>query len=373
MAREIEPNDLVIYFLNVGFGDNIIIEFPADKHGYHNYGLVDCKNGKKTIDFLDKLIAKNPSVEKKRLEFVCATHPHYDHISGISTVLNSDYRPHEFWDSGFRHNSQTYIKILQDVLQDDKGIIKMVRISSGMEWYFDKVRITALSPSVSLRNRYATYGIDINNASIVLRIEHFKDNVISRQQLEYEGDSSLEIERKAGSSVVILAGDAEFDSWACITQEYPMRERTSSHDPAIKKIVNYLSSAVVKVAHHGSMHSTCLDVYEKMHPKHAVISTKQERSTKKSDNNQLGRLTRYLFPHESATTALEECDVKVITTDGSYEEQYQDDGLTKKDKENAHEGTIVVVVPPGGYSRVWKLNDKVNDIPEVPKTFPTSD
>lgn len=365
MARRIRPSDLVIHFLNVGFGDNIMIEFPADNNGYRRYGLVDCKESRKTLAYLGDLMPKNTTGERARLAFVCATHPHYDHIKGISAVLKSKYRPHEFWDSGFRHNSQTYSRILQNVV--DKNI-RMVRVSSGMEWYFGRVRITALSPSVALRNRYATYGVDINNASIVLRIEHYKENVISMQSREYKGDISHEIEREAGRSVVILAGDAEFDSWACISQEYPKVERTSAHKPLVRKMVNYLSGAVVKVAHHGSMHSTPLDVYEKMHPKFAVISTVQRQSAKASKHSPIGEIRRDLFPHQSTAMALEECDARVITTDGSYEGQVLDDGATKKDAENDHPGTIVVVVPPGGKIKWKKLRDSAGNSATPPRS-----
>lgn len=362
MVRSIEPDDLVIHFLNVGFGDNIVIQFPKDENGNRKYGLVDCTSSRKTLDYLRKLM-RNDNAQITRLAFICATHPHYDHISGISRVMDSPYYPYEFWDSGFRHNSQTYIRILEHII--DKNV-KMVRVSSGMEWYFNQVRITALSPSIRLRNRYATYGVDMNNASIVLRFEHNRENVITMQSKEYEGNTSVEAERRAGRSVVILAGDAEFDSWSHVCQEFPMVERTSAHKPLVKKMVNYLSSAVVKVAHHGSMHSTPLDVYEKIGPHTAIISTKQEESTKQLNNSAIDKIKRDMFPHQSATMALEECDAKVLTTDGSYEGQTRDDGSGKKDAANMYPGTIVAFVPPGGTVVCEKLNDRDFDLATPP-------
>lgn len=352
--KPIKPDDLVIHFLNVGFGDNIVVELPADSDSKRSYGLVDCKDSAKTLDYLGKLVHGEPS----RLAFVCATHPHYDHISGMPAVISDDqYYPHEFWDSGFRHNSQTYSRILEEVIAKN---IRMVRVSSGMEWYFHQIKITALSPSITLRNRFATYGVDMNNASIVLRIENNKENVITMQSREYKSNKSFEAEREAGRAVVILTGDAEFDSWSHVCQEFPMVERTSTHDPLVKKMVNYLSGAVVKVAHHGSMHSTPLDVYEKMGPHLAVISTKQEVSSKKLKNSPLGQINRDLFPHPSAAMALEECDTEVLTTDGSYEKQ--------KNLEEAREGTIVVVIPPGGGWRRKKLEDKAKDMADPPSS-----
>ena len=357
-AKRIDPEDLVIHILNVGFGDNILLEFPADGSGERSYGLVDCYNSKKSKAYLKKLIQKRPG--RSQLKFVCTTHPHLDHIQGIRSILtDATYRPEEFWESGFRHNSVTYQRILQAVSTEG---IKMVRVSSGMEQYFGKVRITVLSPSVALRNRYATYGVDMNNASVVLRLEHHREDVLLMAAREYKGNASLEAERKAGRSVVILAGDAEFDSWAQIAQEYPRRERTSKHDPLVKKMVNYLSCAVVKVAHHGSMHSAPLDIYEKMKPELAVVSTKQKWSKREGDR-QTGK--RRLFPHQSSIIALEECDAKMLTTDGSYDSKKKTgagSGPTAKGKP----GSIVVVVPPGGKVRWRKLKDKVGTIPDPP-------
>jgi len=175
MATAIKPQDLVVHLLNVGLGDAVLIEFPADTEGQRSYGLVDCFVFEKTRGYLNKLRTLRPGHSK--LAFLCATHPHLDHIKGIKAFVESEkYRPQEFWDSGFRHSSKTYEGILIK-LRDYK--VKTVRVTSGMEWYFGKVRITALAPSVQLRNQYATYGVDMNNASIVLRLEPSPRRVVS--------------------------------------------------------------------------------------------------------------------------------------------------------------------------------------------------
>jgi len=350
LPTPIEPEDLVFHFLNVGFGDNILVEFPIDKAGKRSYGIVDCRDFKKTKQYLDSLMNKRPG--KSELEFMCATHPHADHISGINSFLQDEkYRVKEFWDSGFRHKSQTYIKILQSLLLQG---IKLIRVSSGMERYFGKVQVTVLAPSIRLRNMYATYGVDMNNASIVLRFEHHAEDVMLIKSREYTGNVSLEAERQAGRSVVILAGDAEYDSWSQITEEFPRLEKTESHEPLVKKMVNYLACSALKVAHHGSMHSAPLDVYEKMSPEIAVVSTEQEKGTK-----QVGglTLTRELFPHRLAITALEECGAQILTTDGSYE--------SEKESSPKKPGSIVIVVPPGGKPRWAKLDDAMTDTPKV--------
>ena len=350
MSKPIKPEDLIFHFLNVGFGDNILVEFPVDEKGERSYGLVDCRNSEKTEDYLDELRKVRPG--SPELKFVCATHPHYDHISGIPAFLKSEnYKVKEFWDSGFRHKSQTYLKILDSLLING---IELNRMSSGVERYFGKVQVTALAPSIRLRNKYATYGVDMNNASVVLRFEHHGEDVISMKSEEYTGNASLEAEREAGRSVVILAGDAEYDSWAHITEEFPKLERTSENDPLVKKMVNYLACSVLKVSHHGSMHSAPLDVYEKMKPEKAVISTEQEESTKNICGSSR---TRGLFPHILSVTALEECGAEICTTDGCYEA-----ANTASQKKP---GSVIVVVPPGGKPRIKKLDDTSKTVPKV--------
>ena len=64
--------------------------------------------------------------------------------------------------------------------------------------------------------------------------------------------------------------------------------------------------------------------------------------------------------------ALEECDAKVLTTDGSYEKQHRASG-GKKDADNAHEGTIVVVISPGGGLRYKKLKDRAKEMATPPR------
>jgi len=351
----IKDEDLVLHILNVGFGDAMLVEFPTSDGRPRELAVVDCYKWTKMQAYLKELCKKRPI---GRMAFVCATHPHYDHVAGIKAILDDQrWRPEKFWDSGFRHKSATYVSILETVR--DTGI-QMVRVSSGMEEYFGSVRVTALSPSVSLRNRYATFGVDMNNASIVLRLENCADDVVTTQSQRYIGTRDPEIDRRAGPSVAILGGDAEFDSWAQISDEYRRVESTSAHKPLVKKMVNPLGCSVVKVSHHGSMHSIPLDVYERMSPAWAVISTKQEISSKTVNNKVL---TRGLFPHDTAALALREIGSRVLTTDGSYEKELDENGQPR-DRDMAHAGSVTVVIPPGGCPRVKKLKDGVGDVPE---------
>jgi beta-lactamase superfamily II metal-dependent hydrolase len=342
--KPIHDEDLVIHVLNVGFGDTTIIEFPAepdtDGNMIRSYGLIDCRDADKTRKYLLELAARRPAT--MQLAFMCATHPHVDHISGMRTmILDECFTPRVFLDCGFRHSSQTYRGVLM-ALQEYN--VPLERVSSGMECYWGTVRVTALAPSVLLRNQYGTDGIGINNASIVLRIENCA------------ADNELVCE--VGKSTMILGGDAQLSSWELITQEFPEVQRPSSHQPQVQKMVNLLACRVLKVAHHGSVHDSALDLFKRMRPALAIVSTKQEQRTKQATN-----LGHGLLPHPATTLALEEVGAKVLLTNGRMETL--EAGGKRCDPENTHEGSVIVVIPPGGLARWRKLGDRENQLPEI--------
>jgi beta-lactamase superfamily II metal-dependent hydrolase len=350
MPRPIRQTDLVVHVMNVGFGDAILLELPTTLAGDNLLGIVDCYKGAKMLSYINRLKDIRPF---DGVAFICATHPHLDHIAGIEGLLTDPLtRPREFWDSGFRHKTTTYLRILETLRRE---AIPMRRISSGMEFYFGTLRVTALGPSVALRNRYATYGVDMNNASIVLRLENCADDVVVVESVRYRDKDDPEVLREAGDSVVILGADAEYDNWAQITQEYPHVERTSQHDPLVKKAVNLLNCAVLKVSHHGSMHSTPLDVYERMSPALAILSSRQEESTATHGG---AAVTRWLYPHPVAIETLKESGSEVVSTDGFFEGHVGSG--------NPNPGTVVVAVGPGEKPRFVKLRDTVDAVEPPP-------
>lgn len=350
MPTTINPTDLVVHVVNVGFGDAILLELPTTAEGENLLGVVDCYKGSKMLAYIKALHLVRPF---DGVAFICATHPHLDHVSGIrKLLLDPITRPREFWDSGFRHKTATYLSILETLHRER---IPMRRVSSGMEFYYGTLRLTALGPSVALRNRYATYGIDMNNASIVLRLENCEDDVVVVESVRYRDKEDPELLRDAGDSVVILGADAEFDNWAQIAEEYPYVERTSKHDPLVKKVVNLLNCSVLKVSHHGSMHSAPLDVYERMSPSLAILSSKQEESAVTRRGQPV---TRTLYPHPVAIETLRESGSDVLSTDGYYE--------SLLGAGEAHPGTVVVAVAPGKKPRCTKLSDDTNTVPAPP-------
>jgi competence protein ComEC len=100
---------LLVYFLDVGQGDSILIQF-AGKNVLIDGGEEDM--GLKVVSYL-----KDHGVSS--LDLVVATHPHSDHIGGLITVLNA-IPVKQILDSGQAYSTRTYEDFLNII--DQKNI-----------------------------------------------------------------------------------------------------------------------------------------------------------------------------------------------------------------------------------------------------------
>ncbi len=258
--------DLFVHVVDVAHGDAIILELPSYRADapMGRYAIVDTGRPEKAYrgrvtNYLKTLIdlrnhgeSQNPNASQGfEIEFVCITHPHSDHFGGLSNLLNDklfDGRIRQFWDCGFRTTSLTYNRLLERIAADDRIVYE--RIAAGFECELGDVRVSALAPSLDLRNRFDTFGVDRNNASVVLRIQHKR-------------------------SIAILAGDAYLESWGKILEEFPRRTKITyarGASPQRSEGVNQLNCQLLKAAHHGSKHGTNLEVLEKLTPTHVAVT-----------------------------------------------------------------------------------------------------
>lgn len=254
------PNATRIHIVNVDHGDAIIVEF-ADYAGMAHYGIVD--TGRPEVAYRSRVSDYMAVLASLRdmdysIEFVCVTHPHEDHYGGLATLLDrfappnpqapTDHRIRQFWDCGFRTVAKTYNQLLERIADDPR--IVFVRQSAGAEYEYGDTRVTVLAPSLDLRNRFDTFGVDRNNASIVLKIQFRR-------------------------SIAILAADAHFDSWGKVSEEFPRTSKISYFEDADverSEGPNQLNCQILKVSHHGSKHGTSLEYLEKLTPKHFAIT-----------------------------------------------------------------------------------------------------
>ena len=254
---QLRDDDLALFVLNVGDGDALVVRFPIIVPGDPpTYGVIDSFDADKTIALINDLGA-GP------IRFVCATHPHFDHIRGLRDVLRT-FRNSvaEFWDSGFRYTSATYLRLLEEVETQAPGI-RFIRPTSGFEFMHARAQVTVLSPSIALRNRYDTYGVDVNNASIVARVRY----PVPAPSVQYPGSKSPAAGKPVTTRTIILGGDAQTDAWGQVIQEFPHLDL----DPKnwVRQIgggtgSQPLACDLFKVSHHSSKRGVNLELLERM-------------------------------------------------------------------------------------------------------------
>ncbi len=360
----IRNDRLRIHVINVGHGDSILIELPDSlrdgvrrpRIGLVDAGGEDANVRTKTADYIQTFLeyrleappstaATDPDAEDYIFEFICLTHPHADHLYGMMDVLDqlggenvpARMHPREFWDCGFRYNTTGYLEILQELAEHPE--IQFMRVASGTEFHFGDVEILALAPSIDMRNRYDTYGVSVNDASIVLRITF-------------------------GNGVAVLTGDAHFDTWGKVCEEFPRTRhlvyppgaggrqdmRSADRDDiAFLNQENQLNCQLLKVSHHGSKRGTSYEYVEKLSPTQFAISCDQ--------NDEYSGNWRHKFPHPITRLLLAE-------ETGDFEahdtEIPDTDALGDHVGTTAEMGTLVYRVGRGNQVRRWRLGDRKN-------------
>ena len=207
--------ELIIHFLDVGQADAAILQC-GDEVLMIDGG--ESADSSLIYSFLTKTLGIT------HIDYMIATHPHADHIGGLSGALNACsvgvvYSPVRSFDS---KQFSSLVKYTQKQGRD----LTMPEV--GDIFFFGDAQVQFLSPSTEYSN--------INDCSIVVRITH-------------------------GNNTFLFMGDAEWDA------EHDMVD--SGYD---------LSATVLKVGHHGSDTSSSYVFLRKVMPKYAVISCGKDNS-----------------------------------------------------------------------------------------------
>ncbi len=210
-TSKVVDGNAVFTFIDVGQGDSTLIQF----NGYDI--LVDA--GEKSYG--DDVVKALKDAEVDDLEFLVATHPHSDHIGGISKVLEN-YTVENFVMPDVEHNTTTYEKLLDKIIEKD---INVIIPSQGTDLIdIEGVNVKVISPEI-------TNDDNLNNYSICLRVDY-------------------------GNTRLILTGDAEAKIEEMIL------------DSGIA-----INADIYQVGHHGSVTSNTQAFLEAMQPQIAVISS----------------------------------------------------------------------------------------------------
>ncbi len=201
---------LVVHYIDVGQGDSMLIQVNGKNM------LIDAGpevNSSKLITYLTKQ-------HIKKLDYVISTHPHEDHIGGMTKVINK-FSILNFYAPKITTTTNSF-KYMIDSLQHKALKIQIAKAGVTLD-LGNNVHCEMLAPNSD------TYK-DLNNYSAVIKLDY-----------KY--------------TTFLFTGDAQ----------------KLSEDEIIKKGYD-LTSTVLKVGHHGSRTSTSDEFLQKVNPKIAIIS-----------------------------------------------------------------------------------------------------
>ena len=357
-VEDVADEDLVYILLNVGDGDAQIVVLPRRSDGARLGLVIDAAKRSKLDRAVNALMAvdllRRPPARDRLFPLVCATHPHNDHIAGMGRFLR-DWSADvgEFWEPGYRHPSPAFFAMMNAVEEAD---FAHAQPASGFTRYLGLVRVTVLTPAIGLRNRFDTYGVDINDASISLKIEFPASRVEVKDGTRKLHDRRL---RK-----LILGADSLMLSWAQALIDWPELHPDNS---AVAKLLRKAQGAsplrahVFKVPHHGSKHGVTVDLVEQIRPQLSLLSCR-------------GGGGRFNFPHDVAVEAIREAVEPIATEPAGIHSPDHLLGIHSTgdcDPAGASLGSIPVVIGPKANKwNVWRFGDGPNDALNVGNAAP---
>jgi Metallo-beta-lactamase superfamily len=362
-------DDLIYFCLSVGDADAQVLLLPNAPTGALDANgspvtrrpvmVVDAGTPTKVRRFLERLpeVSGGTIPPIDHIDVVVATHPHGDHIAGIPDLLAAyKGRVAEYWDPGYFHPSGTYFGVMELLARQSDTVY--VQPTSGLRRFIGNTDVTVLTPSVGLRNRYDTYGIDINNSSISLRV------ATPAGRAKFVPNQSWQLldgvdDRHQFS--LILGADAQTESWSQALSDFPELVKSESEiAKAIGAATNnrdFLKSDVLKVAHHGSKKGVSYELVERMQPKYMLVSCAAS--------------SVHGFPHQLNQHILREAKMRLAKSGGEH--RPTDDHLrgvfytSQSDTDGEGLGSIAVVGRNTVEISMWRLGDRPNEIPDFSK------
>jgi beta-lactamase superfamily II metal-dependent hydrolase len=233
------------------------IDFVAVGQG--DASLVTSTSGKTVLidggprEAADELVAFLRGRGAGPIDLLLLTHRHADHLGGLASVVRRR-GARLFMDAPFPHPSPAYAALLETL--EARGVpVREARAGRVVD-LGGGARLVLLGPASPPIARSRS---DVNSNSVVARLEHGRVRVL------FTGDAEAVTERR------LLADGAD------------------------------LRAAVLKVAHHGSAHSTTRPFLEAVAPGIAVVSC--------------GAGNEYGHPHRSTLARLGTAGARVFRTD----------------------------------------------------------
>lgn len=217
---------LSAHFIDVGQADSTLVKLANGETM-----LIDAGDNKTGIDAVAYI--KNAGI--KRIDYLVATHPHADHIGGMSDVIKQ-FDIGRIYMPDAAANTKTFSDMLDAI--EEKNI-PVTKAAAGVNIFsFDNMSADIIAPN---SEKYD----DLNNYSAVVRLTY-------------------------GDTAFLFMGDAETLSENEITAE--------------------VKADVIKIGHHGSDTSTGKNFIMRVSPRVAVISVGEGNSYGHPKKSVLDRL-----------------------------------------------------------------------------------
>jgi beta-lactamase superfamily II metal-dependent hydrolase len=354
-----DPDALVYFLVNVGDGDTQLLLLPPDSNDHvRRLVIVDVATPGKLPELLDALhktqvngkeLIEPPGTERQ-IRLLVATHPHFDHIGGMTDLLNRYNGPaacvEQFWEPGYFFPTPSFHNLMATL--ESSPWIRRLQPTAGTTMTLDAVRLTVMGPGVGLRNRFDTYGVEINDSSITIIVEYPANQLFAQR-------AGSRINRRAApqpSRRLLLGADAQFTSWAQTTVDFPDLQQTQNVTLAKElraaRGKDYLTADLIKISHHASKHGVNLELLERTGAPISLVSS-------------VAGGGKYGFPHLLAMEAAREAR-QATTTKGTRRKTDQELGIhvtgSKLDT-GQPAGSIAVVVSrvSGRPLRLFRFGD----------------
>ena len=250
---------LRIHFIDVGQGDAAFIETPG--------GVQALIDGGAHPLAMTRFLSDRMRFNDRRIDLVVATHPHSDHIGGLTPVLTR-YEVAHVLERRVQYDSAAYLEWRRAVDAEAAAGAVVIEAMPGQALLLgDGIRLEILGPPPVLLAGTAS---DADNASVVLRLEYGDVSAL------FTGDMRGEAER------ALLASGALVDS------------------------------DVLKVAHHGSSTGTTRAFLRAASPAAAVISVSADNRFGHPAPDVVRRLREYVSADMLLLTS-ERGDIEFIT------------------------------------------------------------
>lgn len=255
---------LTLEVLDIGQGDALLLRSPAGK-----VVLIDAGTG--NPDVVPMLRARGVT----QVDLAIGTHPHADHIGGMDEVLEA-FPVRVYMDNGLPHTTATYTRVMS--LVESRGVAYKPGLAGQVVNLDDGIRIEVLNPHAPPLSGTRS---DLNSNSVVTRVTH-------------------------GEVCMLLTGDSEEPTEELLVQK------------------GLGPCAILKVAHHGSAHSTTDAFLRAVKPTDAIISA--------------GVDNRYGHPTEEAMDRLKSAGARLHRTDLSGTIRVTSDGRSARIEPLGKEG-----------------------------------